>query len=60
MMADRRISHRRKMMSDSGTERQPLGEPEDPRDDNPTHEPTEDPNITEDPDGTPVENPSGG
>jgi hypothetical protein len=48
------------MMSDSETERQPLGEPEDPRDDNPTHEPTEDPNITEDPDGTPVENPSGG
>ncbi|MCZ2405078.1 hypothetical protein IV498_18435 [Paenarthrobacter sp. Z7-10] len=47
-------------MSDPGTERQPFGEPEDPRTENPSTNPTEEPGKTEDPDGTPVENPSGG
>lgn len=47
-------------MSDPGTEEQPLGEPEDPQTDNPNTKPEEERPITEDPDGTPVENPSGG
>lgn len=47
-------------MSDPGTEGQPLGEPKDPQTDNPNTKPDEERPITEDPDGTPKENPSGG
>ena len=47
-------------MSDPGTEGQPLNEPKDPQTDNPNTKPEEERPITEDPDGTPVENPSGG
>lgn len=46
-------------MSDPGTGQQPPGEPEDPRTENPATKPTEEADITEDPDGTPKENPSG-
>jgi hypothetical protein len=59
MTLDRHKNHRRNIMSDPGTGQQPLGEPEDPRTDKPATKPTEEPNITEDPDGTPKENPSG-
>ncbi|TQJ36740.1 hypothetical protein [Arthrobacter sp. SLBN-122] len=47
-------------MSDSGTKEQPVGEPGDPQTDTPNTKPEEDRPITEDPDGTPKENPSGG
>jgi hypothetical protein len=49
-------------VSDSGTEEQPSGEPKDAQSDKPNTntKPEEDRPITEDPDGTPVENPSGG
>jgi hypothetical protein len=48
------------IVSDPGTEGQPLGEPKDPRSENPKTKSEEERPITEDPDGTPVENPSGG
>jgi hypothetical protein len=41
-------------MSDPGTEQPPLGVPDDP-----FGAPSEDPDITTNPDGTPKENPSG-
>lgn len=48
-------------MSNPGTEGQPSGKPEDDHQtDNPDTKPEDDRPITEDPDGTPVENPSGG
>lgn len=47
-------------MSDPGTKGQPLGEPKESEKDNPNATPERDHPITEDPDGTPVENPSGG
>jgi hypothetical protein len=47
-------------VSHPGTEGQPLGEPKDPQTDNPNTKPEEERPITEDPDGTPKENPSGG
>ncbi len=59
MTMDPPKNHWRNIMSDPGTGQQPLGEPEDPRTENPATKPPEEPNITEDPDGTPVENPSG-
>jgi hypothetical protein len=47
-------------VSDSGTGKQPVGEPTDPKNNTPDTKPEEDRPITEDPDGTPKENPSGG
>ncbi|MDP9695137.1 UNVERIFIED_ORG: hypothetical protein J2X79_002706 [Arthrobacter globiformis] len=47
-------------MSNPGTEGQPHGKPKDPEAENPNTQSEEDRPITEDPDGTPVENPSGG
>lgn len=48
-------------MSDPGTEQPLFGEPEDPRTADPSKkQPVEEPGKTEEPDGTPVENPSGG
>ncbi|MDQ0675823.1 hypothetical protein QFZ36_003384 [Pseudarthrobacter siccitolerans] len=47
-------------MSDSETREQPVGEPKDPQTESPKTKPEEDRPITEDPDGTPKENPSGG
>lgn len=52
--------NRRTTVSDSGTKEKPLGEPEDPQTGTPNTKPEEDRPITEDPDGTPKENPSGG
>jgi hypothetical protein len=47
-------------VSDSENKEQPVGEPEDPQADAPNTKPKENRPITEDPDGTPKENPSGG
>ena len=47
-------------MTDSGTREQPIGEPKHRQADTPDTTPEEDQPITEDPDGTPKENPSGG
>jgi hypothetical protein len=52
--------NRRTIVSDSGTRKQPVGEPKDPKNNAPDTKPEEDRPITEDPDGTPKENPSGG
>lgn len=46
-------------MSDPGTGQQPPGEQEASRAENQATKPKEEPNITEDSDGTPKENPSG-
>lgn len=56
------------LMSDPGIEQPPLGVPDDPHTDDPGTPPpgdpglsadlTENPGLTTDPDGTPVENPS--
>jgi hypothetical protein len=55
-------SNRRNIVSNAGNEEeQPLGKPKDDgQTGNPNTEPENDRPITEDPDGTPVENPSGG
>ena len=47
-------------MSDSGTKEQPAGGNEEAQDRAPDTKPEENRPITEDPDGTPKENPSGG
>ena len=52
--------NRRTIVTDSGTREQPIGEPKHRQADTPDTNPEEDQPITEDPDGTPKENPSGG
>jgi hypothetical protein len=52
--------NRRTIVSDSRIEEPPVGEPKDPQTDTSNSKPEEERPVTEDPDGTPKENPSGG